>query len=55
MKDFFKFTSPTAVHKRRLAQGRERLIEEEFGIRGEWVEAAQRFLDERRAGRTARG
>jgi arylamine N-acetyltransferase len=49
-KDFFKFTSPTAVEKRRLAQGRERVIEEEFGIRGEWVEVAQRFLDERRSG-----
>ena len=47
-KDFFKFTSPTAVEKRRLAGGRERLIEQEFGIRGEWVEIAQKVLDEKR-------
>jgi hypothetical protein len=47
-KDFFKFTSPTAVEKRRLAGGRERLIEQEFGIGGEWVEIAQKVLDEKR-------
>lgn len=48
-KDFFKFTSPTSVEKRRLKQGRERLVEEEFGIGAEWVEFAQKILDERRA------
>jgi arylamine N-acetyltransferase len=48
-KDFFKFTSPTAIEKRRLASGgRERLIEQEFGIAGEWVEAAQQILDTQR-------
>ncbi|MFZ1946093.1 MAG: arylamine N-acetyltransferase [bacterium] len=44
-KDFFKFTSPEAVEKRRVKAGRERLVEEEFGIGAEWVEAAQRVLD----------
>jgi len=48
-KDYFKFTSPTAVEKRRLAGGREHLIEQEFGISAEWVEAAQQVLDARRA------
>jgi arylamine N-acetyltransferase len=47
-KDFFKFTSPTAVEKRRLAGGRERLIEQEFGIGGKWVELAQQVLDAQR-------
>ena len=49
-KDFFKFTSPTAVEKRRLAGGREQLIEQEFGIGGEWVEIAQKVLDEKKLG-----
>jgi hypothetical protein len=48
-KDFFKFTSPTAVEKRRIAQGREKLIEQEFGIGAEWVKAAQDLLDRNRA------
>jgi hypothetical protein len=41
------------VEKRRVKSGRERLVEEEFGIGGEWVEAAERVLDQR--GRRARG
>lgn len=48
-KDFFKFTSPTSVEKRRLKQGRERLVEQEFGIAAEWVELAQKLLDDKRA------
>jgi arylamine N-acetyltransferase len=47
-KDFFKFTSAAAVEKRRISSGREALVQEEFGIRGEWVEVAQRLLDEKR-------
>ena len=47
-KDFFKFTSPTSVEKRHLAGGRERLIEQEFGIGGQWVEMAQKVLDGQR-------
>jgi arylamine N-acetyltransferase len=46
-KDFFKFTSPTSIEKRRIASGRERFIEQEFGIGAGWVEAAQRLLDSR--------
>ena len=50
-KDFFKFTSPTAIEKRKLKRERERekFIEQEFGIGGEWVEIAQKLLDEKRA------
>lgn len=48
-KDFFKFTSPTSVEKRRVGEGKERLIEEEFGISAEWVEYAQNLLDQKRA------
>jgi len=48
-KDFFKFTSPGAVEKRRVKACRERLVEEEFGIKAEWVEAAQRVLDRSRS------
>ena len=44
-KDFFKFTSPTSVEKRRIRNGRERLVEEEFGIAAEWVDLAQNLLD----------
>jgi arylamine N-acetyltransferase len=47
-KDFFKFTSTTSMEKRKLTGGREELIEKEFGISGEWVEVAQRVLDEKR-------
>jgi arylamine N-acetyltransferase len=52
-RDFFKFTSSSAVEKRHIKTGRERLVEEEFGIGGEWLEAAQRVLDQRAALRGA--
>lgn len=55
-KDFFKFTSRAAVEKRRVREGKERLIEEEFGISAELVEYAQQLLDRKRAaGRVAQG
>jgi arylamine N-acetyltransferase len=44
-KDFFKFTSRASVDKRRVSQGRERLIEQEFGIAAEWADLAQKLLD----------
>jgi len=46
--DFFKFTSPTSVEKRRIKNGRERFVEEEFGIAAEWVDLAQNLLDRER-------
>ena len=48
-KDFFKFTSPTSIEKRRVAGGCERLIEEEFGIGAQWADLARSILDAKRA------
>ncbi|MFH1312098.1 MAG: arylamine N-acetyltransferase [Candidatus Eisenbacteria bacterium] len=47
-RDFFKFTSRGTISKRRLKDGVESVIREEFGISGEWTELAQRLLMERR-------
>jgi arylamine N-acetyltransferase len=49
-KDFFKFTSPEGIAKRKVKQGIERLIEEEFGIGSEFTRTAQEILARRREG-----
>jgi arylamine N-acetyltransferase len=46
-RDFFKFTSRDGVSKRRLKRDIEHIIEDEFGISGEWTERAQRILNGR--------
>ncbi len=47
-KDFFKFTSRESIDKRKVKQGVERLIQEEFGIGAEFAEAARKILAARR-------
>lgn len=47
-KDFFKFTSRENIDKRKVKQGVERLIQEEFGIGGDFTRAAQQILAARR-------
>jgi arylamine N-acetyltransferase len=47
-KDFFKFTSRETVDKRRVKGGVEHLIEEEFGIGGDFARAARKIVDARR-------
>jgi arylamine N-acetyltransferase len=47
-KDFFKFSSRDGVEKRKVRDEVERLIEEEFGIRGEFTKVAQEILTKRR-------
>jgi arylamine N-acetyltransferase len=48
-KDFYKFTSPEAIDKRRLKDGIESFIADEFGIDPAMTDLAQRLLRERRA------
>lgn len=48
-KDFFKFTSRKSIEKRKVRQGVEKIIQDEFGIAGDYVRAAGRILAERRA------
>jgi len=47
-KDFFKFTSRESIDKRKVKQGVERLIQEEFGIGGDFTRAAHKILAARR-------
>ncbi len=47
-KDFFKFASTTTVEKRKIKDDITGVIEEEFGIPGDWVEVAARILEERK-------
>jgi arylamine N-acetyltransferase len=47
-KDFFKFTSRGAVKKCKVAGGIHGFIEENFGIKGEWIGIAQEVLGSRR-------
>jgi arylamine N-acetyltransferase len=47
-RDFFKFTSRGTISKRRLKSDVETMIQQEFGISGEWTELAQRVLAEKR-------
>jgi arylamine N-acetyltransferase len=47
-KDFFKFTSRKTIEKRKVGQGVERLIQDEFGIAGDYVRAAEAVLAARR-------
>jgi arylamine N-acetyltransferase len=47
-KDFFKFTSREGIDTRKIKQGVEQLIEEEFGIGGDFTRAARQILAERR-------
>jgi arylamine N-acetyltransferase len=48
-KDFYKFTSPEAIDKRRLKDGVEAFIADEFGIDPAMTDLARRLLRERRA------
>ena len=47
-KDFFKFTSRGSIEKRKVKQGLERLIQDEFGIAGDYVKAAGTILAAKR-------
>jgi arylamine N-acetyltransferase len=47
-KDFFKFTSRENIEKRKVKQGVERLIQDEFGIAGDYARAARKILAARR-------
>ena len=47
-KDFFKFTSHREIDKRKIKQGLESFIQEQFGIDGRWTDLAQKILTERR-------
>jgi arylamine N-acetyltransferase len=47
-KDFYKFTSRKSIDKRKVKHDVERLIEDVFGIKGEWARVAQKILTERR-------
>ncbi len=49
-KDFLKVTSCGRISKWRLKTGRERVIEEEFGIDAAWVERARHVLEAERSG-----
>jgi arylamine N-acetyltransferase len=47
-KDYSRFASRDAISKRRVREGVEIYIQEEFGIGGDWVSLAQKILNERR-------
>ena len=47
-KDFFKFTSRDSIEKRKVREDVEGLIEEAFGIRGEFAKVALEILTKRR-------
>jgi hypothetical protein len=47
-KDFFKFTSREGIDKRKVKQGVEQLIRDEFGIGGDFTRAARKILAAKR-------